>query len=137
MVPRRLASQSDWLHHADAVVLVAPLELHLHGTLLVLLVLGVNQARMHQAVVRALMRLLGFRLRIIRAQFFISMRTSRGKHDIGAGVARLNRDVQGRVVAGTASGTAHDLPIVMEGRSSTSAVSLPIIDTLDVISTGE
>ena len=67
MVPRRLASQPDWLHHADAVVLVAPFELHLHGALLVLLVLGVNQARMHQAVVRALVRLLGFRLRIIRA----------------------------------------------------------------------
>ena len=67
MVPRRLASKSDWLHHADAVVLVAPFELHLHGALLVLLVLGVDQTRMHQAVVRALMRLLGFCLRIIRA----------------------------------------------------------------------
>ena len=58
-------------------------------------------------------------------------------HDIGTGVARLNRDVQGRVVTGTASGTAHYLPIVVERRSCTSAVSLSIIDALDVISTGE
>ena len=65
------------------------------------------------------------------------MRTGRGRHDIGAGVARLNRDVQGRVVTGTASGNAHDLPIFIERRSGTSAVPLPIIDTLDVISTGE
>ena len=67
MVPCWLASQSGWLHHADAVVLVAPFELHLHRTLLVLLVLGVDQARVHQAVVRALMRMLGFRLQVIRA----------------------------------------------------------------------
>ena len=67
MIPHRLASQSGWLHHADAVVLVAPFELHLHGSLLVLLVLGVNQTRVHQAVVRALVGMLGFRLRIIRA----------------------------------------------------------------------
>ena len=52
-------------------------------------------------------------------------------------MACLNGDVQGRVVTGTASGTAHDLPIVIERRSCTSAISLPIMHTLDVISARE